>query len=382
MSDDRPPLSRDGGRWSNADVDAIVVVPSDPRWPAVYADEAARIRAALPTGLAMELEHVGSTAVPGLAAKPIVDIDLRLPGWSGEWPPDAVRAALGGLGYLMWEDPPNHVGFVKGMPPFGTGRTHHVHLFRDAAPYAERLRLRDHLRRDVEEARRYESLKRELAVRFRADRDAYTEQKTAFVTAALARAEVLDFWFGTEPDDAAAAVRQEALWWSQRGEDDRAIAERFAPLVEAAARRELDDWARTSRGLLALVLLTDQFPRCLFRGGARAFAFDALALGSCERALAEARDLRLRPIERAFLYLPLEHAESLEHQERAVALYRALAGEVPAAWRPLFTGYLGYAEGHRDVIARFGRFPHRNSALGRGSTADELAYLAEPGSGF
>lgn len=181
MADER--VVREHGRWSNAEVDPIVVVPYDPRWPAAFEAEAARIRAALP-GLDVELTHVGSTAVPGLAAKPIVDIDLRLS--RAEWPPVVVCDALATLGYVAWEDPPHHVGFVKGMPPFGDGRTHHVHVFAVAEPYAEHVQLRDHLRRDVEEARRYEALKRELAERFRADREAYTASKTAFVTGAPA----------------------------------------------------------------------------------------------------------------------------------------------------------------------------------------------------
>ena len=140
-------------------------------------------------------------------------------------------------------------------------------------------------------------------------------------------------------------------------------------------------WARElcwpgTAGLLAQTLVLDQFPRNLFRGQARAFAGDAQARAIALQLIDSGAHLALHPLQRWFVYLPLEHAEDLALQERSVALFSALAADAGMA------DALDYAERHRDVIHRFGRFPHRNAALGRASTAEELAYLATPGSGF
>jgi uncharacterized protein (DUF924 family) len=194
--------------------------------------------------------------------------------------------------------------------------------------------------------------------------------------------DVVAFWFGDAPDDGALAAGRQALWWGKDAAVDREIAGRFGPWIAAAAGGELDDWAAEPRGLLALVVLLDQLPRNAFRDTPRAFATDPLALGWCLRALALRADRALRPIERVFVYLPLEHSERLEHQRRCVALFRALAAEVPAPQRELFDEYLRFAERHREIVARFGRFPHRNAVLGRASTPEELAFLREPGSAF
>lgn len=191
-----------------------------------------------------------------------------------------------------------------------------------------------------------------------------------------------DFWFGSDANDLSVAKRQSGLWWSKKPEHDREIRERFEPCTEAAGRGELEDWAKAPRSLLALILLTDQFPRCLFRGSGKAFAFDGVAQRHCLAALEKGMDRRLRPIEKVFLYLPLQHAESEELQERAVLLYSRLFQEVPADHADQFRGYLTFALRHRRIIARFGRFPHRNAALGRASTAEEIEFLKEPGSSF
>jgi GrpB-like predicted nucleotidyltransferase (UPF0157 family) len=179
-------ITHDGTRWSNAAEDPIEIVPYDPAWPARFAGEAAAIAGALGEGFAYTIEHVGSTAVPGLAAKPIIDIAIAVPDrdrWSG------LVAPLRSLGYVHWDDNPDptKMFFVKGMPPFGTGRTHHVHVH--AADAVETLvRFRDLLRADAAEAARYGELKRRLATDLRTDRDAYTQAKTAFVLAALRKA--------------------------------------------------------------------------------------------------------------------------------------------------------------------------------------------------
>ena len=182
--------------------------------------------------------------------------------------------------------------------------------------------------------------------------------------------DVLDFWFGPTP----LAVRRE--WFIKDPVFDEAIRTRFGALVEQALAGPLR-WRDEPLSHLAAVIVLDQFPRNLFRGQARAFAGDPHALALALEMLEVGDDLKLPPLQRWFAYLPLEHAESLSVQERCVALFEDLAGADPA-----LAGALDYAERHRDVIRRFGRFPHRNAALGRDSTAEERAYLAMPGSGF
>jgi uncharacterized protein (DUF924 family) len=157
---------------------------------------------------------------------------------------------------------------------------------------------------------------------------------------------------------------------------DREIRERFAALWEAAAGGGLRSWQSTPLAALALVLVLDQFPRNLFRGTARAFASDALALEAARTMVDRRFDALLRPVERVFVYLPFEHAEDLGSQRRAVELFSAVEGGV------LDGSYADYARRHCDVIARFGRFPHRNELLGRASTPEEIEFLKQPGSRF
>jgi uncharacterized protein (DUF924 family) len=193
---------------------------------------------------------------------------------------------------------------------------------------------------------------------------------------------VLDFWFGANPDDAAAAKEQAALWWSKNKAIDDEIRRRFGDQVRAAANGALDDWLATARGRLASIILLDQFPRNIYRDTARAFSYDAKALAISLEGLEQGMDKELRPIERVFFYLPLEHSEFLAHQERSVKCFGDLVASVPAEQKRIFAEYLDYAMRHRDTIARFGRFPHRNKILGRESTAEESAFLTEPGSSF
>jgi uncharacterized protein (DUF924 family) len=129
-------------------------------------------------------------------------------------------------------------------------------------------------------------------------------------------------------------------------------------------------------------LLTDQFPRNIYRESARAFAFDAKALAWCLGGIISGLHLGLRPIERVFFYFPLEHAESLEYQEQSVGLFRDLLATVPLDQKSVFENFLDFAVCHRDIIARFGRFPHRNKIIGRPSTPEEAAFLEEQGSSF
>jgi len=194
--------------------------------------------------------------------------------------------------------------------------------------------------------------------------------------------ELLAFWFGSAADDSAVAREQSRLWWSHDPEVDAEIEERFGALAKRAANGELDLWASTPRGRLALILLCDQLPRNIHRGTPQAFATDDRALTLAHEGLGAGVDRELRPIERVFLLMPLEHAEAIGAQDESVRRFRALVGEVGEEVRPTFEEYLDYAIRHRDVIARFGRFPHRNAILSRPSTAEERSFLEQPGSSF
>lgn len=194
--------------------------------------------------------------------------------------------------------------------------------------------------------------------------------------------DVLAFWFGPPGSAAAVAGRQTRLWFAKSPENDRAVTEQFADTLQAATAGRLDHWASTPRGRLALLIVLDQFPHHVHRDQPQAFATDPQALALSLAALNVGEASRLAPIERVFLYLPLEHAESLAMQDRSVALYEALAREAAAGERALFDNFLDYARKHRDVVARFGRFPHRNAILGRVSSLEELDFLKQPGSRF
>lgn len=193
---------------------------------------------------------------------------------------------------------------------------------------------------------------------------------------------ILKFWFGANSDAVAIAQAQSKLWWAKDGETDAAIKLRFEADVMKAACGELDAWADTPSGCLALILLTDQFPRNIYRDCAQAFAYDALANAWCKAGIRQGFDQKLRPIERVFFYLPLEHAESLVDQEQAVRLFERLAAEAAPSERETFDGFLDFARRHARIIARFGRFPHRNAMLGRASTPQEIEFLKEKGSSF
>jgi uncharacterized protein (DUF924 family) len=187
--------------------------------------------------------------------------------------------------------------------------------------------------------------------------------------------EVLDFWFPAGLDRDEPTHHAQVVRWFRGGTDAEIVA-RFGPTLDAAIRGELDGWAATPRGRLALVLVLDQFSRSLFRDSPRAFAQDARAQQLALEGLARGDDRALAPWERMFLVLPLGHSEDLALQERSAAYAAALVGDAPPALRGIYEMAAGSAREHRDVIARFGRHPHRNAVLGRTSTADELAYLA------
>ncbi|CAM5785053.1 hypothetical protein OPEN69S_01504 [Ottowia pentelensis] len=195
-------------------------------------------------------------------------------------------------------------------------------------------------------------------------------------------ANVLRLWLGAYPLDAAAMARVQTQWFQKDEAFDAMLGQRFSSTIEAACAGRLDAWADTADGRLALLIVLDQFSRNVFRGRPDSFAADAKGLAIALEGLARGHDRAVPPMARIFCYLPLEHAEDAAMQARSVALFTALRDEPDATPRAYFDGTLDYAHKHRDVIARFGRFPHRNAILGRASTPDELAYLAQPGAGF
>jgi uncharacterized protein (DUF924 family) len=181
--------------------------------------------------------------------------------------------------------------------------------------------------------------------------------------------DILDFWFG----DGTAA---RDVWFRKDPAHDAAVRERFGAAVHSALDGAFGEWAGTPRGAVALVLLLDQFTRNIHRDTPRMFAGDARALAVAEAAVAAGFDRALAPHERWFLYMPWEHAEDRAAQERSVALFARLAEETG------LDAPLEWARKHAEVIHRFGRYPHRNALLGRVSTPEEIAFLAEPGSRF
>jgi uncharacterized protein (DUF924 family) len=181
--------------------------------------------------------------------------------------------------------------------------------------------------------------------------------------------EVLDFWFGD-------AGKSRPEWFRKDPAFDSEIRSRFGALHAEAAAGGLAGWESAPRSALALLIVLDQFSRNLFRGDARAFAQDARAQRVADKVLERGWHRELQPLERQFLYLPFEHAEDLARQDRSVALFEELQAS------PGMEGIARWAVKHREVIQRFGRFPHRNKALGRISTPEEEAFILTPGSGF
>ena len=189
---------------------------------------------------------------------------------------------------------------------------------------------------------------------------------------------VLDFWFGAPDDPGQGQTRPQ--WFRRDAAFDAAIVQRFGPLIERALIGGIDDWIAvpfTPLPALARVIVLDQFTRNAFRSTARAFAGDAMALQTARALVASGGDRTLTGVQRQFCYLPFEHAEDLSHQRTAVQLFEQLGRDEPA-----LAGLAEWAQRHLDIVARFGRFPHRNAALGRESSSEEVAFLTQPGSSF
>lgn len=188
--------------------------------------------------------------------------------------------------------------------------------------------------------------------------------------------DILGSWFGAPGSATHGRTRPE--WFRKRDDFDDALRARFLPVVEAAERGGLDDWMAPgdARRTLAFILVCDQFPRNLFRDSARAFALDDRALAAARGMVARGDDLRLLPVERWFVYLPFEHAEDMDCQRESLRLFGLLRGDPDAGEA------FDWAVKHAEVIARFGRYPHRNALLGRPDTPEEAAFLRQPGSRF
>jgi uncharacterized protein (DUF924 family) len=197
--------------------------------------------------------------------------------------------------------------------------------------------------------------------------------------------QVRDFWFGKLPMTAQALNQRLNLWFGEEArkevqrDRDETIRARFGDLVERAAAGQLANWADSPRRCLSLILLLDQFPRNIFRGTARAFAYDAQALGLTLSGMQSAADGALNVVERIFFYMPLQHCELREVQDESVVAYRRLLTEAPQELRGAFDATLKAAEQHRSIIDRFGRFPHRNTVLERVSSPEEEIWLKSGG---
>lgn len=193
---------------------------------------------------------------------------------------------------------------------------------------------------------------------------------------------VLQFWFGELDTRGCADAAHAARWWKKDAAFDAEISQSFGALHAAITAGEREAWRSAPRPCLAYVIVLDQFSRNMFRGSARTFASDRQALAAAVAAIDRGADRELAVDERAFLYMPLVHCEDIAAQERSVALFGELRSETDPEPGGRIAMQLEYARKHRDIVARFGRFPHRNAALGRVSSAEELAFLAEPGSSF
>lgn len=197
--------------------------------------------------------------------------------------------------------------------------------------------------------------------------------KDTAVPSDISAADVLDFWFDR---NGAEALSPRKAWWEKNPAFDEEIRRHFGAAVEHALSGGYDDWAGEAESALALILLLDQFPRNLFRNSAKAFAGDERARAVARQMTDRGFDIGLPPVMRQFAYMPFEHSEALADQDFSCLLFAALEKDLPGQ------DILDYAERHRAIIARFDRFPHRNAALGRESTPEEIEFLRQPGSSF
>ncbi len=193
---------------------------------------------------------------------------------------------------------------------------------------------------------------------------------------------VLRFWFGNTADARSVGKQQSALWWSKDEATDALIKREFELVTIGVANGSLGSWLNSADGVLASVIATDQFPRNIWRGDARSFSYDKVALSIARYAVSRCLDSNMRMIDRVFLYLPFEHSESMADQETSIRLYSQLLDEAVDDEKELFAGYLDFARKHAEIIERFSRYPHRNLILARPSSAEETEFMQQPGSSF
>lgn len=194
--------------------------------------------------------------------------------------------------------------------------------------------------------------------------------------------DVLKFWFGSLDSEGRADAEHAQRWWKKDDEFDSAIRQFFGVVHEALAHGQREEWLGSARGTLAYVIVLDQFSRNMFRGSGRMFERDPQALRASLVGIDRGFDRELALDERGFLYMPLMHSEDIAMQDRCVALFSAFRDEVSGDAKKSIANSVDFAIRHRDIVQRFGRFPHRNGLLGRTSKGEEIEFLLEPGSSF
>jgi len=193
---------------------------------------------------------------------------------------------------------------------------------------------------------------------------------------------ILDFWFSDSELDSPQLDSRMDRWFGANDEFDEQVRSEFGELIELAPTGQLESWADTPRGRLALIILLDQFSRNAYRGKAQAFTHDKKALKLAIEGTLAGDHKQLNSVERMFFFMPLQHAESLKIQEKSVSIFKALAETVPGTLHETFLMAAQFAELHRDIVAEFGRFPHRNAVLGRPDSSAEAAYLSDDNPSF
>jgi uncharacterized protein (DUF924 family) len=188
--------------------------------------------------------------------------------------------------------------------------------------------------------------------------------------------EILSFWFKEQALSAPQIDRRMDTWFGEDPVFDHEIEKEFEDDIELACKGQLNHWAEDPRGRLALILLIDQFRRNIYRNTAKAFEMDKFALKLCVEGAMEKKDKGLSPIQKVFFYMPLQHTESAKVQAKSVELFTRLAESVSPTYQETFLTIAQFAELHKDIIDQFGRFPHRNTLLGRKNTPEEDEYLA------
>ena len=194
--------------------------------------------------------------------------------------------------------------------------------------------------------------------------------------------DVLEFWFADSLTNSDTLAERRSIWFMGGSNVDQLITKKFGTLPDAALAGELQHWTTDTRNALALVLVLDQFPRNIYRNTARAYHYDSAGLDLALKIIDQSLNLDLHPIEQSFLFLPLQHSEAIDDQTQAVRLYEILTTQSSDAYLEGAKNSLDYAKRHRDIILRFGRFPHRNAILGRDSTESEIEFLATGGDTF